>query len=191
MSDPALPSIIWLCGARAVGKSTVGYSLFTRINRTVAKSAYMDLTQVGFCRPIPAGDPHHHMLRATILAACWRNFRAANAHHLVVTGSITAADDLEHYRAALNWEPIILISLYADRSALAARIALRANGVGPAIPGDDLRGLSASEQDEILDQDLRDSAATKSRGVDDLALDTTDLTAQEAADALFARLRAL
>jgi hypothetical protein len=62
--------VLLLCGPTAVGKSTVGYEIFTRV-RTGIKAAYVDLAQIGFCRPTPVDDPGSHRLKAANLAAMW------------------------------------------------------------------------------------------------------------------------
>ncbi|WP_344655535.1 hypothetical protein [Catenulispora subtropica] len=189
MSDAPIPPVIWLCGPRGVGKSTIGYSLFTRLNQ-VTKSAYLDLAQIAFCHPVPPDDPHHHTLKATTLAACWPTFRTAAAHHLVVSGTVTTSDDLDTYRTALSPTPLTLIRLDASADTLTARLALRAQGSGPAIPGDDIRGLPAPALRALTENALREATATQAAGIGDLTLDTTDLTVQEAADALLEMLRA-
>ncbi|MEY9904839.1 hypothetical protein ABIA35_001055 [Catenulispora sp. MAP12-49] len=186
MSEAAFVPVVFLTGARAVGKSTIGYALFTRLNRTVAKSAYMDLAQLGFCRPVPADDPQHHRLKATVLAAGWRTFRDAGARHLVVTGVIGAQHDFDRYRWALGPVPVMVVRLDADPPALAERVALRARGAGPAIPGDELRGLGVSEQQAVIEQALRQVSAVAA----DLVLDTTALTVAEATSALFDQIAA-
>ena len=187
MSENRFPPVIWLCGPQGVGKSTIGYTFFTRLNR-VTKSAYLDLAQLAFCHPTPPGDPHHHTLKATTLAACWPTFRAADAHHLVVTGTITSPNDLHTYRAALAPVPITLIRLDASPTALTSRLALRAQGSGPAIPGDDLSGLAGSALRDLADRALREAAATQAAGIGDLALDTSELSVEGAAEALFEML---
>lgn len=188
-SPPPPPaSIVWLNGPRAVGKSTIGYHLFTRLNRTVAKSAYVDLAQISFCHPTPADDPHHHRLKATTLAAMWQNFRTAGAHHLIVTGTIAAAEHLLTYRAALGPSHFALVRLDATAAALTTRLAARATGSGPAIPGDDLRGCTSAELRVATELALHEAASLQASAIDDQALDTTDLSAAEAADALFQTL---
>ena len=185
MPEASLPQIIWLCGPRAVGKSTIGYQFFTRLNSTVAKSAYLDLAQISFCHPAPPADPHHHTLKATTLAACWRTFRAAGAHHLVITGTITAQAQLRPYQATLHPTPFTLIRLDAAPSTHAERIAQRAAGAGPAIPGNTLRGLTGSALDQATEQALHEGSTLQTAAIGDLTLDTTDLTPEQAADALF------
>jgi hypothetical protein len=172
MSEAAFAPVVFLTGARAVGKSTIGYALFARMNRPVAKSAYMDLAQLGFCRPV--------------LAAGWRTFRDAGARHLVVTGAIGAEHDLGRYRSALGPVPLMVVRLDADPAALAQRIALRAQGAGPAIPGDELRGLGVPEQQAVIEQALRQVSAVAA----DLVLDTAALTVAEATEALFDQIAA-
>lgn len=193
MAEPHLPPIIFLFGPRAVGKSTIGYHLFTRLNRTVAKSAYVDLAQLAFCHPAPADDPHHHRLKATTLAAMWLNFRSVGARHLVVIGVTVTPEHLAPYRESLHPTRFTLVRLDATPEALSSRLADRALGYGPTIPGDTLRGRSPSELRDVTELTLREAAALQApdmAGLPDLAFDTSDLTAPDSADALFRLLSA-
>ena len=82
-AEPPAP-VLWLCGTSAVGKSTVGYEIFTRVRTDGVKAAYVDLSQISFCQPAPDDDPHNHRLKAANLGAMWPTFRAAGARCLVV-----------------------------------------------------------------------------------------------------------
>lgn len=188
MSEAAIPQIVWLHGPRAVGKSTIGYSLFTRLNRTVAKSAYLDLSQLAFCHPAPATDPHHHTLKADTLAACWRTFQTAGAHHLVLTGTLTSAHDLDPYRKALTDSAITLIHLDATPDVLTARFTLRTQGGGPAIPGDALRSLPAQAVPAAITTALHEAQSIRAAAIEGPTFDTSKLSVQEAADQLFAMM---
>jgi hypothetical protein len=183
--SPAQPSIIWLYGPRAVGKSTIGYHLFTRLNRTIAKSAYLDLAQIAFCHPASATDPDHHHLKATTMAAMWDNFRSAGAQHLVITGTVAIPKDLAPYRASLRPTRFTLARLDASADALTNRLASRAAGSGPAIPGDTLRSCTPAELRDVTARTLHEATALQPSNFADLILDTTHLSAPEAADTLF------
>ncbi|MGW2643107.1 hypothetical protein [Streptomyces sp. NPDC001348] len=64
------------CGANGVGKSTVGFEVCQRVLGAGATAAYLDLDQLGFCRPVP-DDPANHRVKVRNLAAVWRTYRAA------------------------------------------------------------------------------------------------------------------
>lgn len=81
--------VLWLCGPRGVGKSTIGFALYPRVLReTGTTAAYLDLDQLGRCHPAPADDPGNHRLKARNLAAVWRTYRAAGARCLTVVGPV-------------------------------------------------------------------------------------------------------
>ncbi len=136
--------VLWLCGARAVGKSTVGYQVFSRL-RAEFKAAYVDLAQIGFAHPAPAGDPHHHRLKAANLAAMWLAFRDAGARCLVVTGHVHDEASLRVYAKALPGVNLTVRRLEAGPAELTDRVLRRGRGDGPAIPGDELKGLPPAD----------------------------------------------
>src|SRR3954465_345243 len=75
-SDAAVDGpILWLCGVTGVGKSTVGFAVFTKtvFGRRIA-GAYVDLDQIGFLSPAPPDDPANHRVKARILASLWQTF---------------------------------------------------------------------------------------------------------------------
>lgn len=90
--------VLWLCGPPAVGKSTVGYENFTRVLGDGVPAAYIDLAQIGFCRPAPDDDPDHHRLKAHHLARVWARFRAAGAAE-----AAQIADALDHASIGNLW----------------------------------------------------------------------------------------
>ena len=63
--------VLWLSGATAVGKSTVGYEIFTQVYRTGVRAAYVDVQQIGALRPAADDDVVGHRLKARNLAAIW------------------------------------------------------------------------------------------------------------------------
>ncbi|OMI40156.1 hypothetical protein [Streptomyces sparsogenes] len=64
-------SVLWLCGATGVGKSTVGFQLFRKALGDGRTAAYLDLDQIGFCGPTPADDPRNHRVKSRNLAVLW------------------------------------------------------------------------------------------------------------------------
>ncbi len=65
-----------ICGPAGVGKSAIGFQAYLRVLSAGMMAAYVDLDQIGFVSPAPAGDPGRHQLKAGNLAAMWRNYRA-------------------------------------------------------------------------------------------------------------------
>lgn len=162
-------TVLWIAGPRAVGKSTVGWAVYSRlVART--KAGYVDLAQIAFATP-----PLDVEGKARRLDAVRRVYREEGARHLVVTG------DVENLvpEAKLCW-------LAASHDQLVARLLLRGAGKGPAIPGDELRGLPG--------EDLRRLAVPTVAPHADLLVDTdgreVDDIADEVLDRFFADLSA-
>jgi len=154
LGDPV--PVLMLCGAAAVGKSTVGYEVFTRVGSNI-KAAYIDLAQIGFCHPAPADDPDHHRLKAANLAAMWPAFRDAGARCLVVTGRVNDAAAIRAYADALSGMTLTVCRLHAGREALIERVQRRGRGEGPNIAGEELRGKGSAVLHEVADQAARDA----------------------------------
>src|SRR5262249_30349610 len=144
--------VLLLTGPRAVGKSTVGYEVFSRLIRAGTRTAYVDLDQIGFCRPPPADDPENHRLKVANLGALWPGFRAAGARGLVVTGRVELAEEVRGYVDAVPGADLTLLRLRAGRAALTERILDRGRGGGAPIPGDELRGQPTEDLLRLADR---------------------------------------
>jgi adenylylsulfate kinase-like enzyme/chloramphenicol 3-O-phosphotransferase len=175
--------VLWLCGATAVGKSTVGYEVFTQLNRAGVRAAYVDMKQIGALRPAPS----RHLLKARNLAAVWAGYSAAGAHCLIVSGEADTTGAIRDYAALLPGATVTTFRLHARPGTLAGRVALRGQGGGPAIPGDELRGLGPAALRRVSRQAARAAEALDLAGVGDLRIDTDDRPPHEVA----ARIRAL
>jgi hypothetical protein len=126
---------LWLCGPTGVGKSTVAYEIFVAIHRAGRKVAYVDADQVGMCYPAPSDDTHNHSLKALNVGAVWRNFRAADALSLIVSGAIRSDDELQLYREQLTDVSLLVCRLSIGEEELRARLGMRSAGYGPPVPG--------------------------------------------------------
>lgn len=84
---PLVP-LLWLCGPSGVGKSTVGWEIFSRL----AHTAFVDADQLGLCYPLSADDPYNHGIKARNLGAIWPAFRAAGAESVILAGGIEVAE---------------------------------------------------------------------------------------------------
>jgi hypothetical protein len=61
--------------------------------------------QIGFHRPVPAGDSGSHRLKAANLAAVWRAFQASGAGCLIAVGPLDQPEVAAAYIAALPVAP--------------------------------------------------------------------------------------
>ncbi|WP_146075079.1 ATP-binding protein [Streptomyces sp. Ru73] len=179
--------ILWLCGPAAVGKSTIGWQLYQQVRRAGVNAAFVDLDQIGFYRPAPAGDRGNHRLKAANLAAIRREFRADGAGCLIAVGPLDLPEDLAAYTAALPAATITVCRLHADRETLADRLTRRGHGITPArgLAGDQLLGQPQARLCEIADRGTRILAALD--GLGGLRVDTDDRPADEVAAEILRR----
>jgi hypothetical protein len=175
-------AVLWLCGPPAVGKSAVGFEIFLRLLGDGVPVGYVDLAQIGFCRPAPEDDPDHRRLKAHNLSRVWDGFRAAGVRCLVLSGNVADQDTVDRYRNAVPSAAWWVCRLRAGRDTLAERIMLRGRGRGPAIMGDDLRGRPRAE----LRRRAREAAvladALDLAGIGDVCVDTDERDVAEVAD---------
>jgi len=187
-SCPAGGTILWLCGATGVGTSTVGFQIFSRtvFGRRIP-GAYVDLDQLGFVSPAPADGLARHRMRARMLAALWRTFRAGGATCLTMVGPVEDAAAIGVYREALTSAALSVCRLHARRDELARRIRLRGRGEGWAQPGDPLRGRPAAHLSHVADLAAARADALERAGIGDLRVDTDGRTVEEITEAILAR----
>ena len=186
----AAASVLWVCGPPGVGQSTVGFNLFLQFIAEGTPVAYVDLDQIGFHRPVPAGDPGQHRYRADLLGRLWPELSAAGARHLIISGGVTDPADVDHYRDAVPALPPpgdgesrgwTVCRLTARPERLAERILLRGRGGGPPLAGDDLRGRPPAELLRRAAESARIAEALEHAGIGDVSVGTDELTAPEVA----------
>ncbi|NUP03965.1 MAG: hypothetical protein HOW59_39180 [Nonomuraea sp.] len=173
--------VLWLRGATAAGKSTVGYEIFTRVCRSGVRAAYVDVKQIGALRPVADDDVDSHRLKARNLAAVWAGYRAAGAQCLVVSGEADSDDTLRGYAESLPGVALTVCRLHAEPATLAERVARRGRGGGPAIPGDELRGLDTDALRRAAGRAAREAEALDRAGADGLRVDTDGRSVEEVA----------
>ncbi|WP_214411222.1 hypothetical protein [Sphaerisporangium fuscum] len=156
--------MLWLCGATAAGKSAVGYEIFTQVHRTGVRAAYVDVKQIGALRPVADDDVGGHRLKARNLAAIWAGYRAAGARCLIVSGEADSGDTIRAYAELPPGTASTVCRLHAGPATLAERVARRGRGGGPALPGDELRGLDPDALDRVAERAARGRGARPCRG---------------------------
>lgn len=176
--------ILWVCGPRAVGKSTAGYQAWDLIRRGVT-AAFVDLDQIGFLRPAPAGDPRNHAVKARNLAALWQTYHGLGARRLVVVGPLDADADIRAYSSALPAARITVCRLHASADRLTERVMLRGQGGGPPlVAGDDLTGQPPAALRQVAHEAAAEAKALDRAGVGSVRIDTTFQTPTETAHAI-------
>ncbi|MEV4115616.1 hypothetical protein [Nonomuraea sp. NPDC049695] len=173
--------VLWLCGATAVGKSTVGYEIFMQVYRSGVRTAYVDVKQIGALRPVADDDVDSHRLKARNLAAIWARYRAAGAQCLIVSGEADSDDTLRGYAELLPGVTLTVCRLHAEPATLAERVAQRGRGGGPAIPGDELRGLGSDALHRAAERAAREAKALDRAGAAGLCVDTDGRSVKEVA----------
>ena len=126
--------VLVLCGATGVGKSTAGFEVYRKTLSAGSAVAYIDLDQIGFCRPVPSGDTGIHRVKARNLAAMWHTYRAAGAQCLIVSGPVESEAAAKAYADALPRAAIMLCRLHAGADELTRRIMLRGHGGSVSTP---------------------------------------------------------
>ncbi|MBT2225338.1 adenylyl-sulfate kinase [Nonomuraea sp. NEAU-A123] len=173
--------VLWLSGADAVGKSTVGYEVFTQIIQTGVRAAYVDLKQIGALRPAADDDPDGHRLKARNLAALWAGYGAAGARCLIVSGHADRDDTVRGYADLLFGTALTVCRLHAGPATLAERVARRGGGGGPAIPGDEMKGLDSGALHRVAERAAGEAAALERVKAGDLCVDTDGRSVREVA----------
>jgi adenylylsulfate kinase-like enzyme len=162
--------VLWLCGPPGVGKSVVGWELYTRLTRIPggATPAYVDVDQVGICSPPPEGDPARYLLKARNVGALRANFGAAGASGLVVSGVVDAQQGPE--ADLVGGGEITVCRLRVDPAELVTRIGGRA--------------ASTAQPDAAV----REGDALDRSTFADMVVDTTGLPIGAAADRVLSQI---
>ncbi|NJQ00319.1 hypothetical protein [Streptomyces zingiberis] len=159
--------VLWLCGPSGVGKTSVGWEIFTRVHRAGITAGCVDADQLGFCYPAPADDPETHRVKAAAFGAVAGVHRAAGARCLVLSGGVQRAAEVQAYASALArgvpGSVLTVCRLRAEPEELRARF------------------LGRGWRPELLEENLAGAAALERSGFADLVLDTTGLTVSEVA----------
>ena len=163
---------LWLCGASGVGKSSVGWEIQTQLTAEGVRNAYLDLDQIGWCRPAPVDDPDNHLIRASNLGAMWANFRNAGARCLVISGCVDTEDEVRLYADAVADRTLTLCRLRVRPAELRERIFVRGAGGGPVVPGDEIRGASHERLSRQADEAMANGNDLDRAGLGHLIVDT-------------------
>jgi hypothetical protein len=155
--------LLWLIGPSGVGKSSIGWAIFTHLYRSGIKTGYVDLDQLGLCYPQPADDPDNHRVKAANLGAVWPTYRVNGARCLIVCGGAEVPGLVPLYTAQVPDTAPTVVRLRASHATLRERIFARGRGHGPALPG-----ASVGLPTELLEQMAGEAA------VEADALDRTD-----------------
>ena len=124
MSEPAnaVVPFLFVSGPPGVGKTTVSWEIFDELVRLGDRPALVDLDLLGASWPVPEDDPFNERLKATNLAAMWRNFHASGVRRLIAAGVIENRAILRGYADAVPGAVPVLCRLTAREDVLRSRI---------------------------------------------------------------------
>jgi hypothetical protein len=177
-------TVLLICGATGVGKSTVGFQLYLRWLRAGLTAGYVDLEQIGLVRPGPANDPGRHRLKAGNLAAIWSTYHDGGATHLIATGPADSDAALQTYVRELPAANVTVCRLHAGHDDLARRIMSRREGGSWPQPGDPLRGQSAEYLRRVADHATADASSLDRANVGTIRIENSGRTVEEVVDML-------
>jgi adenylylsulfate kinase-like enzyme len=124
LTDSDLVPVLWVCGPCGVGKTTVGWEIFSQLDSAGVRVGYVDIDQLGMCYPTPADDPHNHRVKVANVAAAVATFRAAGARCVVVSGTVDV-DQARTYADQIPGAALTFCRLSLDRDGLRTRLAER------------------------------------------------------------------
>src|SRR5215467_15883179 len=116
---------LWLCGPMGIGKSSVGWEIFTQLSNAGMKTGYADADQLGLCYPVPVDDPVNHRVKSLNLGAVYRTFRDAGARCFILSGSVSSADEVRMYTDQIPGAALSLCMLRADPEVIKERFLQR------------------------------------------------------------------
>jgi adenylylsulfate kinase-like enzyme len=160
VTDRVTP-VLWLCGPPGVGKTTVGWEIYSELVRSGIQTGYVDIDQLGMCYPEAASDPGRHRMKARNLGAVVAGLRAAGARCVVASGVVDASHGV--HIDELPQVALTVCRLRADQEELTQRFVGR--------PG----------QAEGLEQVLQEAADLDAGAVADVCVETSGLTVAEVA----------
>ncbi len=155
--------LLWLCGPSGVGKTTVGWEIFTQVDAAGFTTCYLDIDQVGLCYPAPADDPDNHRIKRRNLGATWPTFRATGAQCLVVSGIVESRELAHSYAELLPGTALTLCRLRVGHEELRRRFIQR------------------GWRTDLVDDTVKDAEALEYSNVADLCVDTDGLSVPDVA----------
>jgi hypothetical protein len=108
-----------------VGKSSVGWEIFTQLKDSGIKTGYGDADQLGLCYPVPEDDPVNHRVKSRSVGAVYRNFRDAGARCFILSGSVSSAEEVRMYRDQVPGAELTICMLRAEPDVIKKRFLQR------------------------------------------------------------------
>lgn len=167
---------VFITGPRAVGCSTSGFGLASRLWSADTRTGFADLGQLSFRRTPPTVH-HDTRLGVSNLAALAALFASRGAEVLVGNGHL--CDEQEVADLRLHLPGVLIIRLRADPATLQAHILDRAGGNDARLTGDDLADAEPSHRAAVLAQATQQQEVMERAGIGDVTLDVTGMSSDE------------
>jgi hypothetical protein len=132
-----------------VGKSSVGWEIFTQLRNEDIKTGYVDADQLGLCYPVPKDDPVNHRVKSRNVGAMCHNFRDAGARCFILSGSVSSEEQVRMYGDRIPGATLTLCMLRADPSVVKERFLQR--GWKPHLVDDAIREVAELEHVKFAD----------------------------------------
>jgi adenylylsulfate kinase-like enzyme len=138
---------LWLCGPPGVGKTEVGWEVFTQLTRAGIAAGFVDIDQLGMCYPEIASDPGRHRMKAQNLGAVVANYQVAGARCVIVSGVVDPTQGV--HAAMIPQAALTVCRLRADRDDIEQRFRGRGEQIDQL--GDVLREADALDMSDFAD----------------------------------------
>jgi hypothetical protein len=155
--------VLWLCGPSGVGKTSVGWEIFTQLDAAGIKTGYLDIDQVGLCYPGSADDPDNHGIKRQNVGVTWPTFRAAGAQCLVLSGLVESRELARSYAELLPETELTLCRLRVGHDELRNRFIQR------------------GWRTDLVEDTIKDAAVLDHSNFADLSVDTHGLSVRAVA----------
>jgi adenylylsulfate kinase-like enzyme len=160
--------VLWLCGPPGVGKSAVGWSVYSRLSSAETGCAYVDIDQLGICSLELADDSRRHRLKARNLDSLISNFTNAGARCIVVSGVVDARRGVAIDSGARRL--LTVVRLRADDDELRDRLVRRQGSLA------------------VFDEARAEARVLETTSFANATLDTTRCSVEEVAEDVLALL---
>ncbi len=174
VAEPLLSvvDLVVIYGPRAVGSSSVSFSLAMGRWRGGSSTGFVDLQQLAFLR-VPGRDGHSDTaLGIANVAAMHRLFAARGATRFIASAHLRGAEEHALLRRSVL-SKVTAVRLHADAAAIEAHIRERVQGSDARLTGDDLLGASTSHQAAVLQTSLNEHEVLQAEAAQDVLVDVS------------------